>query len=167
MNYSTTDNEIIFLRESNLIEGEMSLLALKDAVSAWTFMVTQCSILSVKEICRMHKILMRTRQLDTRMRGKFRKYNVHIGGSCAAPWETVPKLMEAWCKDAAKLARTEDEIKQLHIAYEKIHPFADGNGRSGRIILNWQRVQIGLPILIIRDSEKQAYYRWFRETNKQ
>jgi Fic family protein len=37
----------------------------------------------------------------------------------------------------------------------------DGNGRIGRILLNWQRRYWNLPILIIKESEKEEYYKWF------
>jgi len=49
-----------------------------------------------------------------------------------------------------------------HIHFEKIHPFVDGNGRMGRILMNWQRVKVGLQPLIIWASERQAYYAWFK-----
>jgi len=49
----------------------------------------------------------------------------------------------------------------MHINFEKIHPFIDGNGRIGRMLLNWQRVKLGLPVLVIKESEKQEYYKWF------
>jgi Fic family protein len=48
-----------------------------------------------------------------------------------------------------------------HVKFEKIHPFEDGNGRIGRILLNWQRVKAGLPILTIYEKDKHAYYKWF------
>jgi len=54
-------------------------------------------------------------------------------------------------------------IKEQHIAFETIHPYEDGNGRMGRLILNWQRVHCGLPILVIKDSEKNLYYQWFED----
>jgi Fic family protein len=51
------------------------------------------------------------------------------------------------------------------VAFERIHPFRDGNGRVGRIIMNAQRLQAGLPILIIPASERRLYYEWFRGGN--
>ena len=54
-------------------------------------------------------------------------------------------------------------IKDDHIAFEAIHPFIVGNGRIGRIIMNWQRDKVDkiLPILVIKESEKWDYYSWF------
>lgn len=57
-------------------------------------------------------------------------------------------------------------IKEQHIRFEKIHPFIDGNGRVGRMLMNWQRVKIGLDIVIVWEDNKQEYYQWFKEGQK-
>ena len=56
-----------------------------------------------------------------------------------------------------------DRIARFHLDFEVIHPFCDGNGRVGRVIINAQLLKLGLPPLIIRNSQKQTYYRAFRE----
>ena len=54
-------------------------------------------------------------------------------------------------------------IKKLHVDFEKIHPFADGNGRVGRILMNVQMINSGLPLITIHEGiEQQEYYRWFK-----
>jgi Fic family protein len=44
-----------------------------------------------------------------------------------------------------------------------VHPFNDGNGRVGRVLINYQLLQQGFPPIIIRDKEKQTYYKSFGE----
>ena len=56
--------------------------------------------------------------------------------------------------------------KKDRIWFEKNHPFEDGNGRTGRILLNWQRLQYGLPLLIIESYKKEEYYKWFDNNKK-
>lgn len=56
-----------------------------------------------------------------------------------------------------------DKISRFHLEFERIHPFLDGNGRIGRVLVNFQLFQLGLPPLIVRDKEKDVYYEAFRE----
>ena len=92
---------------------------------------------------------------------------VYVGGQSTLNAIKIPEAIESWLKDVAisiKIpGKNGNHIKLDHITYEKIHPFVDGNGRTGRIFMNWQRIKAGLPILIIHEGEEQKeYYKWFR-----
>ena len=50
-----------------------------------------------------------------------------------------------------------------HLIFEKIHPFADGNGRVGRLLLNALALQQGLPPMLIKQEKKQAYYNYLQK----
>ncbi len=54
-----------------------------------------------------------------------------------------------------------DKIAKFHLDFETVHPFCDGNGRIGRVLLNYQFLRLGLPMIIIRDKEKAQYYKSF------
>jgi Fic family protein len=56
-----------------------------------------------------------------------------------------------------------DKIAQFHLDFETIHPFNDGNGRIGRVLINYQLERLGFPMIIIRDREKKNYYKSFND----
>lgn len=160
---------IEFLKHSNWIEGVYDPDALEDAMKAWTYM-EGTTMLTVGAILECHRVLME--RLWPRIAGKFRNCNVRVGDYVAPTFDQVKRLMEQWLmnfsrvetvKLGAKVFPCELKIKKAHVVFEKIHPFEDGNGRVGRIIMNWQRVREGLPVLVIREEERQDYYRWFKK----
>lgn len=154
---------ILFLKESNAIEDVWDEQSLTNAKKAWDYLIKQKE-LTTKNILRTHEILMKDK-LDKDNLGHWRKQPVWIGGHEAKPWFAIPDLMEQWIKVANHGAKIKDEdvAKNDHMHFESIHPFIDGNGRMGRILLNWQRVKVGLPILVIKEAEKWGYYSWFSE----
>lgn len=154
--------ELEFLRESNFIEGVYDEQSLHDAKRAWDALIERKS-LSPTIIKRAHKVLMVNQPLPVSAKGEWRREGVRIGQRYGKPWYALPELIEQWCI-RANASKTEEEIKADHVAYEEIHPFLDGNGRTGRMFMNWQRVRNGLPILVIKEKEKHEYYKWFTES---
>lgn len=73
----------------------------------------------------------------------------------------IVDAMKTWI-DNSHTSTTEEHIKRDHIVFEEIHPFVDGNGRTGRMLMNWQRLDNNLNILTIWNKEKSAYYKWFK-----
>ncbi len=161
-----TKEELDFLRESNNIEDEWDDLSLQDALLAWQYIKDQ-KALTVPVILETHRLLMKSRDtIDDPDKGRFRDGPVWIGGHEGKKWFAIPDLIESWIKDTETSIKIPGEdgkhIKLDHITYEGIHPFFDGNGRTGRIFLNWERLQAGLPMLVIKEKEKQKYYEWFK-----
>lgn len=153
-------NDIVdFLVESNEIEDVCDGESLGKAVKAWEYMETQKEI-TTENVIEAHKILMQGHLPDDVL-GRFRDVDVRIGSRMGLPKAIVASKMREWVKLANK-CDNEAKIQQNHVYFEKIHPFLDGNGRVGRILMNWTRIKAGLPILIIYEAKKQDYYKWFR-----
>ena len=56
-----------------------------------------------------------------------------------------------------------EKIAKFHLDFETVRPFCDGNGRIGRVIINFQLLELGFPRIIIRNGDKRDYYRAFDE----
>lgn len=83
--------------------------------------------------------------------------NVTVGGRMAPHYSMVRGLMDNWLLDYKQLGPLE-----AHIRFETIHPFVDGNGRTGRMIMWWQELHDGeLPTLFENDHKFQDYYPLF------
>jgi len=155
-----------FLRESNAIESVHDDTSFQQAKRAWEYLMTQKNM-TTKVVLGTHNILMLGSNLDIRDIGSFRNVGVMVGGYIAINPLKIPEAMESWCEDAntsVKVPSKEGKhIKLDHITYEKIHPFIDGNGRTGRMFMNWQRIRAKLPILIVHvGKEQMEYYKWFK-----
>ena len=84
--------------------------------------------------------------------GSFREHDIESfpGGMQPPLWPEVPALMRDWVNDARKTGQIDDatlieRLAELHARFEHIHPFLDGNGRTGRLILNLSLVRLGYP----------------------
>lgn len=148
-----------FLEESNKIENVYGFGPLTDARWAWEYL-QEFNILSTHNILQTHLKLMAAQPIEQKYRGHFRDVDVWIGGRKGITPSLIEWAMEHWI-NRANTAESWSEIKSDHILFERIHPFIDGNGRIGRILMNWQRVKNKLPIEIIYDSKKYSYYKWF------
>ncbi len=152
------EEEIEFLKESNAIEREYSEEALEDAKHAWNFAKKHRHKFDIEFIKLIHQELMR--RLNPRIAGKIRKCDIWVGGRKGYNPEEIIEELQIIC-DGQPL--NGEAAKYWHIQFEKIHPFEDGNGRVGRILMNIQRLKIDLPLLIIHEGEEQQrYYRWFK-----
>jgi len=95
--------------------------------------------------------------------GLWRNHPVRVTGSQAARanYVKLPELMRNWCNAANE--ETLDKVHLLaesHSDFEKIHPFSDGNGRTGRLLLFALALKLGLVPPILRKERRMAYYRY-------
>ena len=113
--------------------------------------------LTVQVIEKLHKLLM-SKLLPPEYLG-IRRDLVRVGGRmCPYPIEIRPMLLTWLEKVNAMVRPTEEEIWQTHLAYEYIHPFIDGNGRSGRLLWLWLRYKLGFNYKCIYNLSKHVVY---------
>ena len=103
--------------------------------------------------------------IDDKIAGRFRgpgEY-VRVGTYVAPAPEQVERLIASIITEYTSnlSAYFLDKIAKFHLDFETIHPFCDGNGRIGRILVSFQLHHIGFPMIIIRDREKKEYYKSF------
>jgi len=117
--------------------------------------------ISEELILKWHKEIFGETKPD--LAGKYRDYLIRIGDYVAPDWQDVPKLMADFikgCKDKINLIELSARV---HYRFEKIHPFGDGNGRIGRLIMNKILWDNDYPLLIIEYKKRKSYYKAFRK----
>lgn len=83
---------------------------------------------------------------------------VRVGNYVPPAPGLIAGLMDNWLLD-----HWAHDAKTMHIRFERIHPFFDGNGRTGRMLMWWQEIKFGHVPTLILASERQEYYKWFKE----
>mgnify|MGYP001568587612 CR=1 FL=1 len=113
----------------------------------------------------LHRMLLTG--IDDPIAGRFRSSGeyVRVGTHIAPGPERIERMLgNALAEYGSDLRHTAvRKIAKLHLAFELIHPFNDGNGRIGRVLVNWQLRELWFPPVIIRNKEKNAYYTALRE----
>ena len=100
--------------------------------------------------------------------GEYKRLANEVGGRETTAPEGVPQKMKEMISDYRKLKTvTMDDLLELHYRFESIHPFQDGNGRVGRLILFKECLRNGIVPFIIEDDMKMYYYRGLQEWKKE
>jgi len=129
--------------------------------------------LSISLVNNVHRLLMDRLAHDA---GKFKRDENAILGSelRTAPASQTPMLMQQWVENTEyqlEQANRNDEkieiITTSHIEFEKIHPYSDGNGRTGRMLMNFLLLRENIAPLIIKGADRETYIRLLAgETNE-
>lgn len=93
--------------------------------------------------------------------GKYRDFLVRVGTYLAPDWQDVESLMKGIFKflEQNKDINPVELAARAHYQFEKIHPFGDGNGRIGRLMMNHILWYSGYPMLIIEYAKRRSYYK--------
>ena len=100
--------------------------------------------------------------------GEYKKVPNEVGGmDTALPEEVADQMKTLLTEYNAKGEKTFEDILDFHVKLEKIHPFQDGNGRVGRLIMFKECLKYNIVPFIIEDSLKLFYYRGLKEWNNE
>jgi len=175
-NSNAIENSTLTLKETEKILLEMEVtrnVSLREVFEAKNlarvigYIKNKCQETEINKetILLLHQMLIGG--INDNIAGRFRNKGeyVRVGTHIAPAPEHVESMVDSALNDyTSKLsAYFLDRIAEFHLQFENIHPFIDGNGRIGRVIVCFQLQRLGFPMIIIRDKEKQIYYGSFGE----
>ncbi len=116
--------------------------------------------ITLHEIRGIHALVLGDRPED---KGRFRRVPVRIVGAYATPAEPylIEEKLNALLDDDQghrKNTHPIERIAMFHLIFEGIHPFIDGNGRTGRILINLELIRQGYPTINVKFTDRKLYY---------
>ena len=146
------------------LKEHLEVIGHKEAFFYIEELVKKKVTLSENIIKDIHSIVLMDKPQD---RGKYRRIPVTILGTAHEPPGPylVPILMEQLISEYNEKMKDKHIIEKValfHLQFETIHPFIDGNGRTGRLIMNFELMKEGYPPINIKFKDRKRYYNCFR-----
>ena len=171
---SLTHEQTRYIFETNTIDVENGSLNVDDVIeTANHFRIVSLIIDNAKstltqEFIKKLHLLLKNGTSDSRKDwfavGDYKKLPNEVGGMNTTLPEDVPKKMKELLDEYnAKEEKSLDDVLDFHVKFEKIHPFQDGNGRVGRLIMFKECLKYNIIPFIIEDDMKMFYYRGLAE----
>lgn len=173
-NSNAIEGNTITLRETDLVlkgitidkkplKEHLELIGHKEAFDYICELVKDNIKISEKIIKEVHYLVLADKRQD---RGVYRKIPVRIMGAKHEP--ISPYLIEPEIKKLIKEYNKSSEniitkLAKFHLDFEAIHPFIDGNGRTGRLLVNLELMKNGYPPIDIKFTDRIEYYKAFDE----
>lgn len=145
--------------QSNMIEDIFDEEEVPKSESAWEYLLN-CETITGWNVLDIHSMVM-VDLIDPIFVGIWRTYNVQISSSrnILPSYIHVPELMREWIREFQYYQDLDP--REVHIKFERIHPFVDGNGRTGRLLMWWHEVKLGKKPTLIEYKTRHNYYDWF------
>lgn len=142
------------------LKDHLEVVGYKEAFEYVEQLATEQRPLSISDICNIHYLVLSHRKED---RGQFRRVPVRIAGASTEPVQ--PYMIEPMLSQLLEDMQTEyaalsvpEQVALFHLRFEGIHPFIDGNGRTGRLLMNLQLIRAGLPPINVKYADRRRYY---------
>ncbi len=156
MTYDMTNH----IRQSNLIENIDDPKEDKQSMIAWQFIREKTEI-NQDALLDLHQLIT-VNQLNKANAGHYRTVPVWIGGYKMLPAPLIAQQMiHDWLYTMMYHWRSLDPT-DMHVRFERIHPFVDGNGRTGRMLMWWHELMLEEEPTLIEFKNRRQYYDLFQ-----
>lgn len=173
-NSNAIEGNTLTLRETDLVlrgltidqkplKDHIEAVGHKEAFDFVSELVKEKCEINERVIKQIHYLVLADKKDD---RGVYRRLPVRIMGAAhepVQPYLIVPKMEELLRNYLASEEHIVTKLARFHIEFEGIHPFIDGNGRTGRLLVNLELMKAGYPPIDIKFTDRIAYYNAFDE----
>lgn len=173
-NSNAIEGNTLTLRETDMVlrgltidqkslKEHLEVIGHKEAFDFVTELVKEKCEINERVIKQIHYLVLADKKDD---RGVYRRVPVRIMGAAhetAQPYLIVTKLEELLRNYLASEEHIVTKLARFHIEFEGIHPFIDGNGRTGRLLVNLELMKAGYTPIDIKFTDRIAYYNAFDE----
>lgn len=171
-NSNAIEGNTLTLRETDLVlrgltidkkplKDHMEAVGHKEAFEFVQDLVKDKVPLSENIIKQIHYLVLADKRED---RGVYRRVPVRIMGAAhepVQPYLIQPKMEQLLSDYRSSTEHIIPKLARFHIEFEGIHPFIDGNGRTGRLLVNLELMKAGYPPIDIKFTDRVAYYHAF------
>ena len=171
-NSNAIEGNTLTLRETDLVlrgltidrkplKDHLEAVGHKEAFDYVRELVNENAPLTERIIKQIHYLVLADKKDD---RGVYRRVPFRIMGAHtepALPYLIVPKMEQLLLDYDASEDHIVTKLARFHIEFESIHPFIDGNGRTGRLLVNLELMKAGYPPIDIKFTDRAAYYNAF------
>ena len=173
-NSNAIEGNTLTLRETDMVlrgltidqkslKEHLEVIGHKEAFDFVTELVKEKCEINERVIKQIHYLVLADKKDD---RGVYRRVPVSIMGAAhetAQPYLIITKMEELLRNYLASEEHIVTKLARFHIEFEGIHPFIDGNGRTGRLLVNLELMKAGYPPIDIKFTDRIAYYNAFDE----